>query len=74
MEKLGRMIEVDDLRSVWKDEARDFTPWLAQEENIALLGEKLGIEIEVNEIESPVGPFSVDIFAQEVGTGRKIII
>ncbi len=68
------MVEVEDLRSVWKDESRDFTPWLAQEGNIALLGEKLGIEIEVNEIESPVGLFSVDIFAQEVGTGRKIII
>lgn len=72
--KLGKLSEVTDLRSVWKDEARDFTPWLAREENIALLGEELGIEIEVEEIESPVGPFSVDIFAHEAGTGRKIII
>ncbi len=74
MEKLGKMTEVTDLRTIWKDEANNFTPWLAKEDNIALLGDKLGIEIEVEEIESPVGPFSVDIFAREAGTGRKIII
>ncbi len=33
MDKLGKMIRITDLRSVWPHEANDFTKWLAQEEN-----------------------------------------
>lgn len=33
-------IKLVDIRGIWKDEAREFTPWLA--ENIARLGEALG--------------------------------
>ncbi len=71
---LGVLTEVKDLRKVWPHEALDFTPWLAKEENITLLGDAVGLEITVNETESGVGDFSVDIFATETGTERKIII
>ena len=37
MDKLGKMIRITDLRSVWPHEANDFTKWLAQEENLTLL-------------------------------------
>ena len=43
---LGRLKKVD-LREFFKDEARDFTPWLAEEENLELLGETLGIDIKL---------------------------
>jgi len=33
--QLGKLEKVN-LRNFWKSEARDFTLWLAQEENIAL--------------------------------------
>lgn len=72
MVKLGSLKEVKDLRSVWPHEALDFTPWLA--ENIDFLGETLGLDIAVEETESSVGSFNVDILAFEVGTDRKIII
>ena len=72
MVKLGSLKEVKDLRSVWPHEALDFTPWLA--ENIDFLGETLGLDITVEETESSVGSFNVDIFASEVGTDRKIIV
>lgn len=62
------------LREVWPHEALDFTRWMAEEENLSLLGEAVGIELELRETESSVGGFSVDIFATESGTGRKIII
>ncbi len=71
---LGHLEEVKDLRSVWSNEASDFTPWLAKEENIKRLSETLGIDIEVIEQESSVGGFNVDIFAVEEGTDKKIII
>lgn len=72
--KLSRLEEITELRSVWPHEALDFTPWLSQSDNIALLGDAIGLEITVNETESSVGDFSVDIYASETGTERKIII
>ena len=73
--EFGKLEEIKNLRKYWKDEASDFTPWLAKEENIALLSEAIGIEeISDIEIESPVGSFKVDIYASETGTDRKIII
>ena len=74
MGKLGKMIRITDLRSVWPHEANDFTKWLAQEENLALLGDAIDIELELEERESSVGSFNVDIFAKEVGTNRRVII
>lgn len=72
--KLDKLIQITDLREVWPNEAKDFTPWLAEEHNLALLSEAIGIDIVLEEKESSVGTFSVDIFAHEEGTGRKIII
>lgn len=62
------------LREVWPHEAHDFTKWLAEEQNLATLGMAVGIELELIETESSVGSFNVDIYAQESGTGRKVII
>lgn len=74
MQELGKMKRVSDLRSVWPHEANDFTKWLSQEENLSLLGETVGIELELEERESSVGSFSVDIYAKEQGTNRRVII
>lgn len=57
---LGKLEKVE-LRNYWKDEARDFTPWLAEDDNINLLGETVGMELEVQEKEAKVGTFSADI-------------
>jgi len=71
---LGTIKKIDDLRSVWPHEAHDFSKWLAKEENIALLSDTIGVDIVLEELESAVGGFSVDLYATEEGTGRKIII
>lgn len=63
-----------DLRDVWPHEALDFTKWLSEEPNLAMLSSAVGIELELIETESSVGSFSVDIYAEEAGTGRKVII
>ena len=57
---------------IWANEAKDFTPWLAK--NISLLNEVLGLELEIEQREAPVGAFAVDLFGKEVGTGRPVII
>jgi hypothetical protein len=54
---LGRL-ELVELRSIWANKAGDFTPWLTQEENLRLLGDTIGIELELEEQEKDVGPFS----------------
>lgn len=71
---LGKLKEIKDLRKVWPHEALDFTPWLAEEDNLMLLSDAVGLEITVDETESSVGDFIVDIYATETGTDRKIII
>lgn len=72
--QLGKLERISDLRSVWKHEEYDFSNWLAKEDNLQQLSDEIGIDIELEQKESNVGRFSVDIFATEVGTGRKIII
>jgi hypothetical protein len=70
---LGKL-EQGDLRKVWKDEASDFTNWLAQEENLTLLSDAIGIDIKPIRTEANVGTFNVDILAEEENSERKVII
>ena len=65
-------IEKVDLRTVWPNEASDFTPWLA--ENIDKLGEALGLDLELQSAEAPVGSFSLDVLARDLGSNRPVII
>ena len=57
--KLGNLEKIS-LREAWEDEARDFTPWLARDENIGLLGDTIGMELEVEAREKSIGPFTLD--------------
>lgn len=70
---LGKLKRIE-LREAWKHEAANFTRWLAEEENLTLLGEEIGFEIKLLQTEAAVGSFNVDILAEEENTGRKIII
>ena len=65
-------IEKVGVRSKWKDEAYDFTPWLAK--NLDLLGDELGLRLELVQEEKQVGPFSLDILARDTETGMKVAI
>ena len=64
-------IEKVDIRSIWPNEASDFTPWLA--ENLSALGEALGLDLELESREAPVGGYSLDVLARD-GNGRPVII
>ena len=61
---LGTLERVD-LRSVWTNEAYDFTPWLAGEDNLAALGRVLGLDLELEGTEQGVGPYSADIVCKD---------
>jgi hypothetical protein len=67
---IGKLEKVE-LRSIWKNEATDFTCWL--ENNIEDLSDFLGFSLEVIEREKKVGSFSIDLYAQ-TADGEKVII
>ena len=72
--KLGRIDEIENLREIWANEATDFTNWLAREENLSLLSETIGVDLELVKTEADVGRYNVDILAKESNTGRNVII
>lgn len=72
--QLGNLEKVEDLRGFWRHEALDFTPQLADEENINFLKDSIGIEISEINTEVSVEGFSADIVAKETGTYRIIVI
>ena len=60
------------LRSVWRDEARDFTPWLA--EHPELLGRELQMDLELEGKEVAVGSFSADVVLRDTNTGQRVVV
>lgn len=71
--KLGRIANVD-IRDVWRNEAGDFTPWLAEAENLAALGAALHLgELTLESTELSIGDFSADIVAVDEG-GAQVLI
>jgi len=71
---LGRLEKITALRDIWKTEAQDFTPWLAREENLALLGETINLELELEAVEKDVGPFRADILCQDTDDGSLVLV
>ncbi|MBQ7593984.1 MAG: DUF4268 domain-containing protein [Synergistaceae bacterium] len=67
MVTLGRLDEIEDVHTVWHDEKKDFTEWLAKNENMQILSDAVGINIAVEEVNNY-------ILASEIGTNRKIFI
>jgi hypothetical protein len=72
-EKLARLERLD-LKDIWSHEATAFTPWLARDENIALLGETLSLDLEVEAQEKAVGPFRADILCKDIQTDSWVLI
>ena len=70
---LGKLEKVE-LRDVWESESSDFTPWLAKDENIKVLGEEIGLDLEVEEVEKNVGKFRADILCKDISTDNWVLI
>lgn len=73
MTDLSRLTPVP-LRDIWTSEATDFTPWLARDDNLALLGDTLGFDLELEAVERNVGPFRADILCKDTVRDRWVLI
>ena len=74
MTNLGRLEKIENLRDIWRTEDQDFTPWLAQEKNISLLGDTLGLDLEVEAQEKDVGSFRADILCKDTLNDSWVVI
>ena len=70
---LGRLQKVS-LREVWVSEAGSFTPWLAEEGNLKLLGDTIGLDLEFESLEKAVGPFRADILCKDLANDSWVLI
>jgi hypothetical protein len=71
MTNLSRLTVVP-VREVWAHEAHHFTRWML--ENAEVLGDALGLELELHEAEHKVGGFSLDLIGQDLTTGDVVIV
>jgi hypothetical protein len=57
---------------VWPHEAHSFTPWLLK--NVDVLSDLLGMELELQIAEHPVGGFSLDLLGRDLSDESVVIV
>ena len=71
--KLSKIKEIVP-RTYWHNEATDFTPWLAEEENLAELSEAIYLDLELKSREEKMDGGRADLLCVDSVTGSKVII
>ena len=72
--QLGRLEKNRNIRDIWDTEDKDFTPWLAEQGNITLLGDAQGLSLEVEAQEKAVGPFRADILCKDTADDSWVLV
>jgi Domain of unknown function (DUF4268) len=60
------------LRTYWREEDAEFTPWLAQVDNLKLLGESTGLDLEV--VSQVQAGICADILCRDLASDRWVLI
>ena len=71
--KLSKIKEIVP-RTYWPNEATDFTPWLAEEENLAELSEAIYLDLELKSREEKMDGGRADLLCVDSVTGSNVII
>lgn len=74
MSSLGKLkkLSVSDMRKIWPSEERDLSPWI--KDNIDVLNEVLGLQIEIQTQEESVHSFRLDLAGTDNNSQRPVII
>ncbi|MEP7168168.1 MAG: hypothetical protein ABI855_02235, partial [Bacteroidota bacterium] len=73
MTVFSKLIQIP-LREVWQHESSDFSNWLALQNNLKLLGDEVGLKLELIKREAIAGKYRVDLLAKEVEKNSIVII
>lgn len=71
--QLGSLSRVN-LRDVWTHEATDFTPWLASSNNLAVMSDAVGLDLELVSQEEFIGPYRADIICKDRLSGQTVLV
>jgi hypothetical protein len=69
---LGKLARVE-LRDYWADE-RAFTRWLVEDENVELLSEALGLQLQVEGTHVRVGSYEADVLAKDTDDEQRVVV
>jgi len=67
-------LQLVNLNEIWSNEAQDFTPWLAKEENMSRLADALNMDLKFEAREKQVGQFQADILCRNLGDETRVVI
>ena len=67
-------LERVDLRDYWEKEDTEFTPWLAESDNLQFLGETIGMDLELVDTEANVGLYRADVLCRDNNTDAYVLI
>jgi hypothetical protein len=70
---LSRLQQVP-IRDIWPTKPQGFTPWLASPENLPLLGDAIGLRLELQSTEESVGEFRADIVCKTIPEGELVLV
>ncbi len=69
----GRLEQVE-LRTVWVSEESDFASWISRSDSLAMLGEALNLELELENMEGWVTPSPRGVVCRTRGAGGYVVI
>jgi hypothetical protein len=70
--ELGKLMRIEDIRSLWRHERHDFSAWLL--DNPDVLSDVLGIEVTLERAEERVGDFWLDLIGEDHTHGTVLIV
>ena len=70
---LGRLEKIDPSQ-YWENDESELTQWLTQDDNIQLLGEAIGVELEVVLDAGQVEELQSDLLCRDILTGEWVLI
>ncbi|MBI3710723.1 MAG: hypothetical protein HY246_24015 [Proteobacteria bacterium] len=70
---IGRLSAVE-IRKIFRNEPKEFSVWLAEPENLQILGDAVDLDLRLVGLEQKVGDFSADIVCKNGRTGYSVVI